>query len=601
MCFRSIFWSKLRFLQAALCAILNRNLMNKHTPNSALLIGVVASVAFGLSLALSARMQLSAAVSEGCIGQPYGTPGCPVKASSSSSRSPTCGNGVKDNGEECDLGSTKNGFSNCTKDCALLYCGDGLISPAIKEECEPESEEVYALDPATGEMIVETRYMAPSCGAICTVPTCDQNGVCTGGCKRMFLPACTNSSASAAAATQVSSGSSSKSSVALGANGTLCGNGTIDNGEQCDDANATDNDACTNACRIAVCGDAVVAIWEQCDDGNRVEGDSCSNSCKSPACGDGVVQTGEECDDGNQQGNDACTNACKVPRCGDQIIQTALGEQCDDGNLLSGDSCTNTCKLPSCGDSAVQTGEECDDGNRLDTDSCNNQCVMARCGDNTLQIAAGEECDDGNRVNTDGCNNLCKLPLCGNAVREGTEECDDGNQTNNDGCSIECKKPRCGDGFVQPGEYCDDGNDNNDDSCTTLCRVPSCGDGLLSSREECDTGRSNSDSRANACRSDCRMPRCGDRVVDEGEVCDGGELCASDCSALKSAAPDAMGSTFPFLPVGIGIGGFGLLAVLAFAFRKRLHPIIAKVAGEDVANSIDDIPLDQIEMPWHNW
>lgn len=38
---------------------------------------------------------------------------------------------------------------------------------------------------------------------------------------------------------------------------TLCGNGIEDFGEQCDDGNANDDDACTNACKRAVCGDGI--------------------------------------------------------------------------------------------------------------------------------------------------------------------------------------------------------------------------------------------------------------------------------------------------------------------------------------------------------
>lgn len=588
--------------------------MNKHTSFAAVIMIAVAGVTLGLSLSL-AETNLGADIMSDCVGKPYGTPGCPVKASSStSSRSPLCGNGVVDSGEQCDLGFQKNGFSNCTKDCVALFCGDGLISPALKEECEPDSEEVYALDPATGELIIETHYLSPSCGAICSVPTCDQKGECSGGCKRVFLPACveTDTGALHGAASSSSSVSSKKpaggtgSSIAGGSASSvvpLCGNGALDAGEQCDDGNNTDGDACTNKCRIAVCGDGAVAVWEQCDDGNQIDADGCSNLCRSPACGDGVIQSGEECDDGNQLSNDTCTNACKVPRCGDLIVQSALGEQCDDGNLINGDNCTNDCKLPTCGDGVIQTGEQCDDGNRVDSDACNNQCAKAVCGDGALQIAAGEECDDGNRINTDGCNNQCKLPACGNGIRENDEQCDDGNKNNDDTCSNECQKPRCGDGFVQPGEYCDDGNTDNNDSCTTLCRVPTCGDGIVSAREECDDGRDNSDTHANACRNDCRMPRCGDSIVDQGEQCDGGDSCGSDCKTLKPAAYETIlsGGSFPFIPVGIALGSFGVLAVLAFVFRKQMHPVIAKVAGEKIADSIDDIPLDQIEMPWQKW
>ena len=62
-----------------------------------------------------------------------------------------------------------------------------------------------------------------------------------------------------------------------------CGNGTIDEkkGEECDDGNADNTDACTNACKDAVCGDGFV--WtdeEECDDGNMVNGDGCTADCQ---------------------------------------------------------------------------------------------------------------------------------------------------------------------------------------------------------------------------------------------------------------------------------------------------------------------------------
>lgn len=586
--------------------------MNKHSSTS-LIAGALVLVSVTAVAALFTSGSIGQVSNSQCVGMPYGTAGCPLKASSSSSVALlTCGNGYLEAGEECDLGQTKNGFSNCTKQCKLLFCGDGLISPATKEECEPESEEVYALDPATGELIIEVRYLAPTCGAICTVPTCDAQGNCSGGCKRNFLPACTNSSSSAA--TQLAQNTSSASSTGavvapVPASSTpavattpvsVCGNGVIDGGEQCDDGNTINEDACTNACRIAICGDQVVQLWEQCDDGNRIDADACSNTCKSPACGDGVMQNGEECDDGNQSNQDSCTNSCKLPRCGDLLIQQ--NEDCDDGNMVNSDSCSNECKAPRCGDAILQTGEECDDGNQSDTDACTTKCILPRCGDGVIQQA--EECDDANKINADGCNNLCKLPFCGNGLREGEEICDDGNQSNNDACSNECTRPMCGDGFVQPGEFCDDGNQNNDDNCTTACRVPTCGDGLLHPREECDDGRSNSDTKPSACRMNCRAPRCGDAVTDEGEECDGGEECSPECTLLKSAAPiltDEDGGISLWIYFAITLAGLGTVAVLAFVMRKQLHQLVARVAGESAAEAIDNIPLDQIEMPWQKW
>jgi cysteine-rich repeat protein len=59
-----------------------------------------------------------------------------------------------------------------------------------------------------------------------------------------------------------------------------CGNGDLDPGEECDDGNTDDSDACTAACTVAFCGDGV--LWEaveECDDGNAEEADACTSGC----------------------------------------------------------------------------------------------------------------------------------------------------------------------------------------------------------------------------------------------------------------------------------------------------------------------------------
>ena len=135
------------------------------------------------------------------------------------------------------------------------------------------------------------------------------------------------------------------------------------------------------------CGDGVVDDGEECDDGNTDDTDACLNICKTakakPPCGDGVVDDGEECDDGNRDNTDACLNTCKTamtkPTCGDGVVDD--GEQCDDGNRGDADACLNTCKTakkkPTCGDGMVDDGEQCDDGNRDETDACLNTCKNA--------------------------------------------------------------------------------------------------------------------------------------------------------------------------------------------------------------------------------
>ena len=93
-----------------------------------------------------------------------------------------------------------------------------------------------------------------------------------------------------------------------------------------------------------VCGDGVVEDPEQCDDGNDIDTDACTNECKDAVCGDGIVRDGvEECDDGNIFDNDGCTNECKNAVCGDGIVQFFV-EACDDGNTVDGDGCDSTCQ-----------------------------------------------------------------------------------------------------------------------------------------------------------------------------------------------------------------------------------------------------------------
>ncbi len=170
----------------------------------------------------------------------------------------------------------------------------------------------------------------------------------------------------------------------------FCGDGVTDAGEECDDGNMDDADACTNACKNAVCGDGIVGPGEACDDGNMVDDDACTNACAPAGCGDAIVQAGEECDDGNMDDTDACLSTCKNAVCGDMAIQ-AGAEECDDGNMDDTDACVTGCKNAKCGDTFVQAGkEECDDGNMADNDACSNMCVKATCMD---KVKNGSELD----------------------------------------------------------------------------------------------------------------------------------------------------------------------------------------------------------------
>lgn len=306
-----------------------------------------------------------------------------------------------------------------------------------------------------------------------------------------------------------------------------CGNKEVEEGEECDDGNTDDNDACLSSCKRARCGDG--KLWkgqEECDDGNKSSQDGCVAGCKIARCGDGFIQDKkEECDDGGPKGaskkGSFCLKNCKLNICGDSN-PGGRGESCDDGNKKNDDQCTTACRRPKCGNGKVDKDEECDDGNLDNGDACLSNCKEAQCGDGFVQ--RGEEaCDDGNPSNQDECLNSCKLPYCGDGyVRSGAEECDDKNNSDHDDCRNNCTLARCGDGVVHNEgdgkEACDDGNDSNLDLCLNNCQENTCGDGIVGGEgEQCDPY---GDSKE--CSDNCTLSSCGDSELQAPEQCDDG-------------------------------------------------------------------------------
>ncbi|MBM7112217.1 DUF4215 domain-containing protein [Archangium primigenium] len=63
-------------------------------------------------------------------------------------------------------------------------------------------------------------------------------------------------------------------------------------------------------------------------------------------CGNGTLDPGEQCDEGANNGQGECSRTCtRGPRCGDGIVQPEAGEQCDDGNRVGGDGCDAVCRV----------------------------------------------------------------------------------------------------------------------------------------------------------------------------------------------------------------------------------------------------------------
>jgi cysteine-rich repeat protein len=89
-----------------------------------------------------------------------------------------------------------------------------------------------------------------------------------------------------------------------------------------------------------ICGDGVREGTEECDDANAIDDDECANDCMlNGVCGDGTTDPGEECDDGNTVDDDACSNDCNItPICGDNLIN---GDDLCDGTALGVATCSS--------------------------------------------------------------------------------------------------------------------------------------------------------------------------------------------------------------------------------------------------------------------
>jgi hypothetical protein len=139
----------------------------------------------------------------------------------------------------------------------------------------------------------------------------------------------------------------------------------------------------------------------------------------SVLCGNGVLDDGEECDDGVLSGEYGwCAPGCVLgPHCGDNIVQPQY-EDCDVGGDPTVECCTLACKILAiigcdyiqCGDGVVQTGEACDDGVLAgEYGGCAPGCVPGpRCGDGIVQFEH-EGCDDGIDNGLTGCTLQCTL------------------------------------------------------------------------------------------------------------------------------------------------------------------------------------------------
>lgn len=171
-----------------------------------------------------------------------------VVTSSSTSEEPFCGNGIVEMDEECDDGNADD-QDECRNTCKLTFCGDGIITFGVGEECD--------FGPGNSN--------SNSCTSEC------KNAVCGDGFVFAGVEECDDGD------------QNDWNFCTSECKNAVCGDGIKQwvTGEECDlGSENSDDGACTKECKLADCGDGIISFeaGEECD--GPVPFGTCSNSCK---------------------------------------------------------------------------------------------------------------------------------------------------------------------------------------------------------------------------------------------------------------------------------------------------------------------------------
>ena len=249
-----------------------------------------------------------------------------------------------------------------------------------------------------------------------------------------------------------------------GGTASLCGNGLVDQGEDCDLAGANGGEECNANCAYpdSLCGNGKAEQNEQCDDGNTAPNDACDASCQLESgtyCGDSVDlnDAAVVTIDGATTTYDGTISSAALknsnnygaPGCGEGILEdspTAMhrftatvsgayelrtaspigASALDDPVMWLLTDCLAATQILACHDdmSAVVKHAKISiflpagftihvavagsaNGTGVEGSYRLQVVQRATCGNGELEL--GELCDDGNNTSADGCSPICKL------------------------------------------------------------------------------------------------------------------------------------------------------------------------------------------------
>jgi cysteine-rich repeat protein len=250
-----------------------------------------------------------------------------------------CGDGIPQDNEECEDGNTDNGDgcnSQCIIEptCSVQNVSTGIISygESISFDLYGQADHIYVHDYNDNEVLHIPNFISPSIAVPHTV-------TCTAGLTSLTITAVDDS---------IADDYDCDGGIGIPVDcRPVCGNETVNDGEQCDPPNGTTCDSscqticpadttkddagnCTPNPQTIVCADGVTEVAdradcpttpETCPDGSpRDDNGNCPDPTIPPTagvCGDKVIDPGEECDPPGEEiaGRGTCDDKCQIDPC----------------------------------------------------------------------------------------------------------------------------------------------------------------------------------------------------------------------------------------------------------------------------------------------
>ncbi|MCF7844616.1 MAG: solute carrier organic anion transporter [Kiritimatiellales bacterium] len=265
-----------------------------------------------------------------------------------------------------------------------------------------------------------------------------------------------------------------------------------------------------------------------------------------PVCGNGTKEDGEDCEADNQCSSDElCNSNCKceevIPVCGDGNKQG--NEECETSSDCSSDASCNACRCitnstivnPICGNNELEGDEECEPPS---SNTCNGQCKLIT----NVTNHGSSDTDNGNGNNSDNENGNNDTENGDNSNNEnGNNSNNSINNSTNNGNNSDNEN---GNNDTENGD--NSNNENGNNSNNSVNNSTNNGNNSDNENENNDTkngDNSNNDEDASddeenddkdTNNKDEYIPMCGNDILDEGEECEPPRtgVCDAQCRLL---------------------------------------------------------------------